>query len=136
MPLFTRENAAILGHKGAVARWSRPPTPAPLAPSPAIKPGTVPPFVSERLARVRLQLNRLDALAVKETDSKKLKEFAEAAKSLQIQEMQLDNRPLPGSLRPRAASGPARVDISRLGDDLPEQSEQQQGEQPGSEPSI
>ena len=59
------------------------------------------PFVTRRLMRVREQLEKLDALASGEKDTKRLKELADATTRLSEQERILAGRPLPGSRRPR-----------------------------------
>lgn len=59
-------------------------------------------FLQARLARVRMQLNRLDTLIEIETDPAKIDKLASATARLAEQERQLAGRPLPGSLRPSA----------------------------------
>ena len=59
-------------------------------------------FAARRLMRVREQLQRLDDLAAQATDSKVLKELADATTRLAEQERILAGRPLPGSRRPAA----------------------------------
>jgi hypothetical protein len=61
-------------------------------------------FQQARLMRVREELECIDAMMMKEikkpnSDSKRLKELADAAHRLAEQERVLDNRPLPGSRR-------------------------------------
>lgn len=101
MPLFTRENAAILGHRGAIARWSKPPEPPPKPPLPEIMAEHVNDFAIRRLNRVREQLDKLDAMMGKETDPKRLKEYADASARLSAQEFDLSGRPKSGSRRPK-----------------------------------
>lgn len=97
MPLFTHENAAILGKKGNLARWAKPPLPPPAETIAEMTSD----FAQRRLMRVRDQLERLDALASGVRDTKRLKELADATTRLSEQERILAGRPLPGSRRPR-----------------------------------
>lgn len=73
---------------------------------------TVQDYTSIRLTRVRLQLDRLDAMAAEETDTKRLKELADATSRLQEQERQLAGRPLPGTLKPSTRAVAQRPAIS------------------------
>ena len=66
-------------------------------------------YTLRRLARVRLQLDRLDAMIQTETDPQRLDRLASAQAKLAEQERQLAGRPLPGSLRP--AGAPKRASI-------------------------
>ena len=68
-------------------------------------------YVARRLARVRKQLDSVDA-AIEECiggDSKRLKELTDAQMRLAEQERQLAGRPLPGSRRPSADHEPRRT---------------------------
>ena len=108
MPLFTRENAAILGKRGAIARWT-PKPPAPILP-PVPEPLPADQFQSRRLARVRAQLDLIDAAITLEagkhnSDGQRLNWLASAQERLAEQEGWLANRAKPGSLRP---TGPGR----------------------------
>lgn len=88
--------------------------PPPAPPSPQETPSD---YVSQRLARVRLQLARLDDLLDSETDPQKIDRLASAIARLAEQERQLANRPLPGSRRPpkeRPLSAPF-LDVQPLG---------------------
>lgn len=58
MPLFTAENAAILGKKGALARWSKP---EPLAIAPPIA-ELVPDQIQGRMERTRKQIELCDGM--------------------------------------------------------------------------
>ena len=106
MPLFTRENAAILGKQGAIARWSKPRPKAPSAIpqiAPPIPQNIAQPladYAERRLNRVREQLDKIDAMAFEENDPKRLKELADASARLSDQEFKLAGRPSPGSRRP------------------------------------
>lgn len=110
MPLFTRENAAIMSAKGNAARWSPEArakakaanNPPPSASVPISLPDDT--FAAKRLLRVRAQLDRLDAelAACSLEDSKRVKELTDAQLRLSEQERILDDRPLPGSRRPSA----------------------------------
>jgi hypothetical protein len=57
-------------------------------------------FALRRLARLRKQLDRLDAMVEGETDPQRLERLASAGFRLAEQERVLANRPLPGSRRP------------------------------------
>jgi hypothetical protein len=58
-------------------------------------------YVSERLSRVRLQLDRVDGMVMTEKDPQKLDRLASAQARLAEQERIMSGRPLPGSMRPR-----------------------------------
>lgn len=63
-------------------------------------------YRERRLARVRLQLDLVDAGVLKESgpsgDAKRLKELVESQARLNIQERELSMRPSPGSFKPTA----------------------------------
>jgi hypothetical protein len=63
---------------------------------PAAAPAGTDPFIVARLARVRQQLSRLDAMLEKETDPQKLDRLASPQFRLADQERILAGRPLPG----------------------------------------
>ncbi len=57
-------------------------------------------YAGKQLVRVRVQLDRLDALMAAEVDPNKLDRLASAIAKLSQLERELDGRPLPGSLKP------------------------------------
>lgn len=57
-------------------------------------------YRSQRLARVRKQLEKLDEMIEKERDPQKLDRLASAQARLSVQEFALAGRPMPGSRRP------------------------------------
>jgi hypothetical protein len=64
-------------------------------------------YTKRRLARVRLQLDAVDAQIAGEQvkgtpDAKRLKELIEAQSRLNIQERELSMRPAPGTTKPKA----------------------------------
>jgi len=61
-----------------------------------------PSYQEIRLARVRAQLDKLDAWILSEKDPQKLDRLASAQAKLAEQERQLAGRPMPGSLKPVA----------------------------------
>ena len=61
-------------------------------------------FTNQRLLRVRLQLERIDAMIATEDDPQRLDRLAAASMRLSDQEFALSNRPKPGNRRP----GPER----------------------------
>ena len=61
-----------------------------------------PTYLTERLARVRLQLDRIDEMMLTENDPSKLDRLASAQMRLAEQERLLCDRPLPGSRKPLA----------------------------------
>jgi hypothetical protein len=68
-------------------------------------------YVGARRARVRVQLDNLDASILRETrkqqpDGQRLTWLAAAQERLAEQERVLDGRPLPGSRRPKKDDGP------------------------------
>lgn len=69
-------------------------------------PGLNDSYVTERLACVRAQLGRLDAMVLTETDPQKLDRLASAQAKLADQERILSGRPLPGSRRPKPEREP------------------------------
>jgi hypothetical protein len=93
----------------------------------ATPPANCPPgadFVTERLPRVRKQLERLDHLMKQETDPAKLDRLAAALYRLSEQERIMSGRPLPGSYKPesnRDLSQSLFRPISDLDRPLPEQ---------------
>ena len=105
---FTAANAAQYARKSHApesARFRKPPPEAPALPpeQPVSNPAALlDEFAARRLMRVREQLQRLDDLAAQATDSKVLKELADATTRLAEQERILAGRPLPGSRRPAA----------------------------------
>ena len=108
MPLFTRETAASAGRKGAAIRWSTP-KPPPVTEHPTTQPYVIPVIITDdylvrRLARVRDQLDKLDAMMTTEDDPQRIDRLASAQLRLSEQERVLAGRPLPGSRRP----GPQR----------------------------
>lgn len=74
-------------------------------------------FADRRLLRVREQLEKLDALAAGEKDTKRLKELADATTRLSEQERILAGRPLPGSRRPSSDKQERRriLDLAPVG---------------------
>ena len=116
MPLFTRENAATLGRKGAIARWTRPPDPATIPGNG--EPQTQPDELTQaRLARLRSALARLESRMIRCCHSRTMKELAGAYAALAEVERQLAGRPLPGSKRPRE-DRPARTDAAWMAEPL------------------
>src|ERR1035437_908443 len=111
---FTAENArayALKSHAADSARC-RPTEPTANADDPAVIPADRDySFTERRLMRVRMQLEKLDALAAVARNSKRLKELADATTRLSEQERILAGRPLPGSRRPASDRGNARAMI-------------------------
>ena len=104
MPLFTRENAAILGKAGAEARWRKPQPPATTPPIPT--PMAEDDYPGKVLARTRNQLDLvansiLHELTKSNPDSRRLRDLSDAQRHLAEQERILAGRPLPGSRRPK-----------------------------------
>ena len=109
MPLFSSANAREMGRLGGLAKRGRRhasqgsmPDTTPLATplNPAVDA-----FMSARLARVRAQLDRLDALiseqldAGKELDPQAIDRLAAASSKFEEQERRLSNRSLPPTKR-------------------------------------
>jgi hypothetical protein len=97
--LNAREMAvrSVAARKAAAAE--RTPSPATIPLTPGAPPGTDP-YVTERLSRVRGQLDRLDGLMATEKDPQRIDRLASAQYRLAEQERILSGRPLPGSRRP------------------------------------
>jgi hypothetical protein len=98
---FTRANARQMADKGREARRQREAqlrqTVETLVANPEVA------YQAKRLARVRVQLDRLDdeLQRCSFADSKRVKELTDAQLRLSEQERVLSGRPLPGSRRPR-----------------------------------
>ena len=71
----------------------------------------LPDYVAKRLARVRVQLDRIDGMMMTEMDPQKLDRLASAQARLSEQERILDGRPMPGSFKPRT---PAKAPLPDL----------------------
>lgn len=74
-------------------------------------------YTTKRLARVRLQLDRLDNMLLTERDPQRLDRIASAQARISEQERILSGRPMPGSLRPRSERQSKRVAAEPLQDD-------------------
>lgn len=113
--LFTKENAAEMAHRRAAKlRADRE------AQRLAVETATLDPSIEysqRRLARVRLQLDRLDKMMMEVNDPQKLDRIASAVARLAEQERQLSGRPLPGTLRP---TGKKRKDSEPASEAAPE----------------
>lgn len=104
MPRFNAANAAEYGKRGNAAKIAN----AELARQQLAEqeeqakqlPEEASVYVSKRLVRVRLQLDRIDAMVLKEKDAQKLDRLASAQARLADQERKLAGRPDPGSYRP------------------------------------
>ena len=113
MPLFNHENAAIIGRRGALARWTRPPQLA--IPDPLPPPLPTDEYANKALARTRSQLDLcaqciLDELQRKSPDSRRLRDLSDAQAKLAEQERILSGRPLPGSRNPSKETKEKPVD--------------------------
>lgn len=79
------------------------PAESPAPQLPQTKPGEPQdPYVAAKLTRVRLHIDRLDAMLDTESDPQKIDKLASAITRLSELERQLSNRPLPGSFKPAA----------------------------------
>ena len=65
---------------------------------PSLQPDEI--YRNQRLARMRTQLEKVDAMIEKERDPQKLDRLASAQARLSVQEFALAGRPMPGSRRP------------------------------------
>jgi hypothetical protein len=135
MPLFTAANAREMAARSHAARRERAmEREAAKAIAPEF-PQTNPQknddalFIAKRLARVRMQLDRLDGMIEKETDPMKLDRLASAIARLAEQERLLAGRPMPGSYRPKKPSKPY-WEISPLDLPMPTIAADQVGAQP------
>ena len=97
---FTAENAAEMARRAAESKRKRLEelrnAVAVAANDPSLD------YIESRLRRVRLQLDKVDAMLLEERDPQKLDRLASASARLSEQERQLSNRPMPGSLKPSA----------------------------------
>lgn len=112
MALFTKENAAEMARRSALARE----TLKARAADPTNEPHEADEFRRMRLSRVRAQLNALDKamadeLAKDKLDASKLDRLASAAIRLNEQERQLSNRSLPPTLKANAVAARARRSV-------------------------
>lgn len=100
MSLFTAENAAEMGRRGAEARAKREEQMR-LAIELAVKDPVID-FADRTLARVRIQMDKLADEIDREItgESKRLKELTDAYSRLADQERILAGRPMPGSRKP------------------------------------
>lgn len=76
-----------------------------------LNPGVPEIYTRTRLARVRAQLDRLDAMILKERNPQFLDRLAAAQAKLAEQERVLDGRPLPGSHKPGPVRAPRKAII-------------------------
>lgn len=136
--VFTKENARAMAARAAEAKKlksSPPPTLLPLQPDdPATN--NLDPFTLKRLATVRAQMAKLDALIESETDPQKLDRLASAAAKFGELERQYAGRPLPGSYRPATAakrsifdSQPERTPTRKAAPALEQETETDRAEQ-------
>ena len=84
----------------AKAAFLPPPPPLQLPPHPLVAPSQPNDFCEKRIARVRKQLEKIDAMISQELDPQKLDRLASAQSRVSEQERILSGRPLPGSRRP------------------------------------
>lgn len=117
-PQWTPEQARAASAKGHEAKRQRKARLATAAALAALQPMPDEPladdYVKQRLACVRAQLGRIDAMLLAETDPQRLDRLAAACARLSEVERQLAGRPAPGAYRPaaprrRAADVPALV---------------------------
>jgi len=115
--LFTNANAREMAARGniakALAKQSREDLIAKANASASLPPDDI--YKNQRLARVRKQLERIDAMIEKERDPQKLDRLASAQARLSVQEFALAGRPMPGSRRPgreKAKGGPQSFEPS------------------------
>jgi hypothetical protein len=94
MARFTAANAREMAARSVDARKQRNSVPA-LPPLPPVQPADQ--FAKERLARVRAQQERIDAMILAETDPQKLDRLASASMRLSDQEFALAGRPKPAN---------------------------------------
>lgn len=88
---FTRENARELQEKGLAARKEN-------ARNRRLLQSDT--YRTDRLLRVRKQLERIDQLIESESDARTLDRLASAQARLSAQEFALAGRPMPGAFRP------------------------------------
>ena len=127
MPYFSKENArqfSAIGHK---KRWDayreakatgqlpikgskaqKPPEPV----AQAILPEDADKYPACRIGRVRMQLDRFDAMLLVELDPQKIDRLASATAKLAEQERILRGCPLPGSHRPKATGTAKRGQVA------------------------
>lgn len=106
--LFTRENAVEMAARSAKAKAERKE-----AARLAVETATLDPsidYTKRRLARVRLQLDRLDQMMMEERDPQKLDRVASAIARLNEQERQLSNRSMPPVVRASGKTSKRQAD--------------------------
>lgn len=100
--LFTNANAKEMAARGnaakALAKMQREELLAKANAIASVQPDDI--YKNQRLARVRKQLERIDAMMEKEREPQKLDRLASAQARLSAQEFALAGRPMPGSRRP------------------------------------
>jgi hypothetical protein len=96
MARFNTANAREMAARSIEARKQRNAVPA-LPPLPPIQEADQ--YARERLARVRAQQDKIDAMILTERDPQKLDRLASASMRLSDQEFALAGRPKPGNLK-------------------------------------
>jgi hypothetical protein len=96
--MFTKENAAFFGKRGAEALWRNPKPKPSTANSPLIPEDG---YVKRRQGRVRAQIENVSDMLDKERDPQRLDRLAAALERLVDMERVLDGRPLPGNMKPQ-----------------------------------
>jgi len=117
VPFITKENAAALGRKGAIAtaeKWKQAQNLGRLIPLTVVT-DAVPldSYVLKRLARVRKQIDKLSDMLEHEKDPAKIDKLASAIDRLAKHEHYLAGRPGPGNRKPapERPSKPSRRDL-------------------------
>ena len=114
MGRITSENARLMAARSAEARKQRREAAAFAPLAGATSEATSGEYVVNRLARVRVQLDRLDKLMMTESDPQKLDRLASAQARLSEQERILDGCALPGSFRPKQSRVQKTPDLEPL----------------------
>jgi len=98
---FTRENASEMARRANLVRWSPENRAKTVWDAPEVS-RAIPEddYRSQRLLRVRKQLDRVDRMMMTEDDPSRLDRLASAQNRLSEQERILDGRPTPGQLKP------------------------------------
>jgi len=111
MSRFTAANAKEMAAKSHLARRQRHSAWADAEDSPQFPATTAQhgdDYAGRRLARVRMQLDRVDDMMMKESDPQRMDRLASAQARLSEQERVLAGRPLPGSHRPAKERPPTK----------------------------
>jgi hypothetical protein len=118
---FTKANASEYARKGNAIRWHSLPKPEPQPATSLPEPVRIAQddFTQRKLARVRVQIERVEDLLTAATEPQAVDRYAAALARLYEIERVLAGRPLPGSRRPSAEPKSSAADAGAWIVDIP-----------------